>query len=107
MKKNVGLLLAMLPLLAPAFCQDEHVQRPTLGIYFFFNDFKSAESIQFNKLRDMVPGLALSYMNGLNAHFDISTTITGSFIDYYDRDGASLGQDNLLLEGDVSIKGKL
>ena len=107
MKKNVGLLLAMLPLLAPAFCQDEHVQRPTLGIYFFFNDFKSADHIQFNKLRDMVPGLALNYMNGLNAHFDLSTTVTGSFIDYYNRDGASLGQDNLLLEGDVSIKGKL
>lgn len=119
MKKNVGLLLAILPFLAPAFCQNEHIQRPTLGIYFFFNDFKTAENIratslretlrnsQFGKLRDMSPGLALNYMNGLNSHVDFTTTITGSFIDYHKRDGTMLGQDNLLLEGDVSVKGKL
>lgn len=106
MKKNVGLLLAILPFLAPAFCQNGYIQRPTLGIYFFFNDFK-ADNIQFNKLRDMLPGLALNYMNGLTPHFDWSTTLTGSFIDYYKPDGTSLGQDNLLLEGDVSVKGKL
>lgn len=107
MKKNVGLLLAILPFLAPAFCQNEHMQRPTLGIYFFFNDFKAADNIQFNKLSDMSPGLALNYMNGLTPHVDWSTTLTGSFLDYYNRDGVSLGQDNLLLEGDVSVKGKI
>jgi hypothetical protein len=119
MKKNVGLLLSILLFLAPAFCQDEHIQRPTLGIFFFFNDFKTAENIratslrqvlrdaEFGKLREMAPGLAVSYMNGLNGHFDFSTTLTGSFIDYYKPNGASLGQDNLLLEGDVSVKGKL
>lgn len=119
MKKNVGLLLAILPFLAPAFCQDDYIQRPTLGIYFFFNDFKSVENIratslrealrnaEFGRLRDMSPGLALNYMNGLTTHFDFATTLTGSFIDYNKRDGTSLGQDNLLLEGDVSLKGKL
>ena len=107
MKKNVGLLLAILPFLAPAFCQNEHLQRPTLGIYFFFNDFKSGDHIQFDKLSDMTPGLALNYMNGLDPHFDWCSTLTGSFIDYYKSDGAPLGQDNLLLEGDVSVKGKL
>src|SRR5688572_19216975 len=107
MKKNVGLLLAILLFLAPGFCQDEYIQRPTLGIFFFFNDFKTAELIratslrqvlrnsQFGKLREMLPGLALNYMNGLNAHFDFSTTLTGSFIDYNTPGGVSLGQDNL------------
>ena len=119
MKKNVGLLLAVLLFLAPAFCQDEYIQRPTLGIFFFFNDFKTAENIratslrevlrnsEFGKLREMVPGLALNYINGLNSHFDFTTTLTGSFIDYYKPNGVSLGQDNLLLEGDISVKGKL
>lgn len=119
MKKNVGLLLAVLPLLAPAFSQDDYIQRPTLGIYFFFNDFKTAENIratsfgevlrnsQFGKLKEMSPGLALNYINGITSHFDFSTSITGSFIDYKKRDGTMLGQDNLLLEGDVSVKGKL
>ena len=70
MKKNVGFLLAVLPLLAPAFSQDEYKQRPTLGIYFFFNDFTTAARIratslrevlrnaQFGKLKEMSPGLA-------------------------------------------------
>jgi len=119
MKKNVGFLLAILPLLLPAFSQDDAVQRPTLGIYFFFNDFKTAANIratslrevlrnsQFGKLKEMSPGLALNYITGLTKHFDISSTVTGSFLDYYKPDGSLLGQDNLLLEGDVSIKGKL
>jgi hypothetical protein len=55
----------------------------------------------------MSPGLALNYINGLNRHFDFTTTLTGSFLNYYDQNDAPLGQDNLLLEGDVSIKGKL
>ncbi|THU39960.1 hypothetical protein FAM09_08695 [Niastella caeni] len=119
MKKNVGFLLAVLPFLAPAFSQDDHIQRPTLGIYFFFNDFKTAANIratslqevlrtsQFGKLKEMSPGLALNYMNGLSRHFDFTSTLTGSFLDYIDQDGEFLGQDNLLLEGDVSLKGKL
>ncbi|AEW00757.1 hypothetical protein A4D02_12430 [Niastella koreensis] len=102
MKKNVGFLLAILPLLVPAFSQDDYIQRPTLGIYFFFNDFKTS-----GKLKDMTPGLALNYINGLNRHFDFTSTLTGSFLDYKTKDGVSLGQDNLLLEGDVSLKGKL
>lgn len=119
MKKTVGFLLAVLPLLAPAFSQDDHIQRPTLGIYFFFNDFKTAAEIratslrevlrnsQFGKLKDMSPGLAMSYMSGLSRHFDFSTTLTGSFLDYFKQDGTLLGEGNLLLEGDVSLKGKL
>jgi OOP family OmpA-OmpF porin len=119
MKKVVGFLLAVLPILAPAFSQDDYIQRPTLGIYFFFNDFKTAANIratslrevlrnsQFGKLKEMSPGLALNYMTGLSRHFDLTGTLTGSFLDYNKRDGTSLGQDKLLLEGDVSLKGKL
>jgi hypothetical protein len=119
MKKTVGFLLAVLPLLAPAFSQDDSIQRPTLGIYFFFNDFKTAANIratslrevlrnsQFGKLKEMSPGLALNYITGLTRHFDVTSTLTGCFLDYNKRDGTSLGQDNLLLEGDVSLKGKL
>ena len=119
MKKKVGFLLAILPLLVPAFSQDDYIQRPTLGIYFFFNDFKTAANIratslrevlrnsQFGKLKEMSPGLALNYITGLTKHFDISGTVSGSFLDYNKPDGSLLGQDNLLLEGDVSLKGKL
>ena len=102
MKKNVGFLLAILPLLVPAFSQDDYIQRPTLGIYFFFNDFSTG-----GKLKDMSPGLAMNYITGLNKHIDFTSTLTGSFLDYYNQNGDPLGQDNLLLEGDVCLKGKL
>ena len=102
MKKNVGFLLAILPILVPAFSQDDYIQRPTLGIYFFFNDFNTN-----GKLKDMSPGLAMNYINGLNKHFDFTSTLTGSFISYKKKNGVVLGQDNLLLVGDVSLKGKL
>jgi hypothetical protein len=120
MKKNVGfLLLAVLLAYAPVFCQDDHTQRPALGIYFFFDDFTTAADIratslrsvlrnnQFGKLKDMTPGLAINYMTGLSQHFDITSTLTGTFLDYFRKDGTLLGEDNLLLEGDVSVKGKL
>src|SRR5690242_20706986 len=120
MKKNVGfLLLAVLLAYAPVFCQDNHIQRPTLGIFFFFDDFTTAADIrasslrsvlrnrQFGQLKDMSPGLAINYMTGLSPHFDITSTLAGTFLDYFRKDGALLGEDNLLLEGDVCVKGKL
>lgn len=119
MKKNVGFLLTILLGCMIGFSQDEAVQRPTLGIHFFFDDFKTAWYIrnsslrqvlrdgQFGKLKEMSPGLAVNYIYGLSKHFDFSTTLTGAFLDYLKRDGESFGQDNLLLEGDVSIRGKM
>src|SRR5690349_2783875 len=112
MIKNVGFLLFAIQLAyAPVFCQDDHTQRPALGIFFFFNDFTTAADIratslrsvlrnrQFGQLKDMSPGLALNYMTGLSPHFDITSTLTGTFLDYYRRDGSLLGEDHLLLEG--------
>lgn len=107
MKKHVGLLLIILPLLAPAFCQDKYIQQPTLGINVSFNDFRPVKSIRAPSLANMSSGLALNYMNGLNAHVDFATTITGTVIDYPKPNGTLLAQESLLLEGDVSIKAKL
>jgi hypothetical protein len=119
MIKSVGFLLAILPGCMIAFSQDEAVQPPTLGIHFFFDDFKTAWYIrtsslrqvlqqhQFGKLKDMSPGLAINYICGLSKHYDFSTTLTGAFLDYIKRDGNSFGQDNLLLEADASIRGKM
>jgi hypothetical protein len=120
MKKNVGfLLLAILLAYDTVMCQDDHIQRPALGIYFFFHDFTTAADIrtsslrsvlrnrQFARLKDMSPGLALNYMTGLSAHFDLSALLTGTFLDYFRKDGSLLGEDNLLMEGDASVKAKL
>ena len=120
MKKIIGLLPALLLLHAIAFSQDdEYIQNPTLGVHFFFHDFKSATRLrnnnlgilikdkEFGKIKEMSPGLALNYLDGLNKYFDFSTTFSASFLDYQKRDGTFFGSDNLLLEGDVSIRGKM
>ena len=120
MKKVTGLLLALMLLHTITFSQDEeYIQHPTLGIHFFFNDFKSASLIrstslgsvisnkQFGKVKDMSPGLAINYLCGLSQTFDFSTTLAGSFIEYQRQDGTKFGSDNLLLEGDVSVRAKM
>lgn len=118
MLKSVGFLLAIVPGYV-SVCQVPVVQQPTLGIHFFFHDFKTPTHIrnsslrqtfrnrQFGRLKEMSPGLAVNYINGLSKRFDFTTTFSGAFLDYPKRDGAANGQDHLLLEGDVSIRGKL
>lgn len=119
MKKIRGLVLAFMLLHTIAFSQDDYVQNPTFGVHFIFNDFKTAEVIrntslgaalrnkQFGKIKDMSPGLALNYIQGLSPSFDFTSTLTGSFLDYKFKDGTTAGKDNLLLELDASIRGKM
>jgi hypothetical protein len=119
MKKIVGFLLAILLGCMSTLCQEGTIQRPTLGIHFFFDDFKTAWYIrssslrqvfrnrQFGRLKEMSPGLAINYVNGISKHYDFSATLSGAFLDYIRRDGSSFGEDNLLLEGDAAIRGKL
>ncbi len=121
MKKIAGFLLAALLLHTIAFCQknDDYIQDPTLGIQFFFHDFKTASLIratslhtvlknkQFGRIKEMSPGLALNYIQGLSRHFDVSSTVGGAFLDYPDKYGNTTGKDGFLLEGDVSLRAKL
>lgn len=120
MKKILLHLFLLLTLHEIAFAQDDNeIQNPTLGVHFFFNDFKTAQSIRntslsttlkdkkFGKIKDMSPGLAINYIDGLNKTFDFTSTLAGSFLDYIRKDGSSYGKDNFLLEGDVSVRAKM
>ena len=120
MKKIPCLIAAVLLLQSFAFSQDEDlIQGPTFGVHFFFNDFKSAEAVrknslaivfknqEFGNIKEMSPGLALSYTQGFSKYFDISATLSGSFLDYPMPGHAAFGEESLLLEGDVGIRGKM
>jgi OOP family OmpA-OmpF porin len=103
------------------FAQEEtnYTQQPALSIHFLLHDFQTATNIrssslsrvlnnkQFGRIKDMSPGLAISYSDGLSNNFDFSLTLAGSFLDYPRQDVTSSGSDKFLLEADASIRGKM
>jgi hypothetical protein len=120
MRKFGGFISALLFSHAIALGQEASlIQNPTVGIHYIFNDFKTPvylktsslseviRSKRFGKLKDMESGLALSYTQGISKHFDFTSTLIGSFSDYPTPDGTFNGLDNLLLEGDASIRAKM
>lgn len=116
-------IMAILVLQTTAFAQDapeeDYRQDPALGIHFFLMDFETATKIrnsslssvlankQFGKTKDMSPGLAISYSQGLSNHFDFSATFAGGFVDYHRRNLPPSGEDHFLMEVDASFRGKL
>jgi len=118
MKKILVSVLALLFLHA-AFAQTNNIQGPTLGVHFFLNDFEGAQKVrstsfstairekEFGKLKEMTPGIALNYIQGITKYVDVSSTLAGSFIDYPQRTRAPFNRDFFLLEGDISFRGKL
>ncbi|HUR10916.1 MAG TPA: hypothetical protein VM012_06080 [Flavitalea sp.] len=120
MKKIPGTVLAFLFLSGTGWAQNKSsVQPPTLAIHFFLNDFKGAANVrssslstairthQFGKLKDMTPGLAVNYIQGLSEHFDLTTSLGGSFLDYPFRNRGPFNKDAFLLEGDFSVRAKM
>jgi OmpA-OmpF porin, OOP family len=120
MKLNRVILIAMIisPGLLPGQIK-RPVQAPTFGVHFLYNDFKTAAAIrssslssvirnkEFAKISEMSPGIALNYLQGLSGTFDISAMLSGSFPDYPGQDGSLLGENSLLVETDISIRGKM
>ena len=120
MKKFLLVSYASVIFYFPVIGQEKSYKQPaTLGIHFVFNDFVTAQLIRssslssvlkegrFGKLKDMSQGLALSYGRGLSETFDFSSTLAGSFLSYPFQDRPASGSDNLLLEADACIRGKM
>ncbi|MEO6914775.1 MAG: hypothetical protein ABI151_03250 [Chitinophagaceae bacterium] len=102
------------------FAQDIASKKtPGIGLNFFFNDFGSAAAIRANplgsairdnklsKIKDMSPGLSITFIKGVTTHLDFATTLGGSFLDYPTSTGGTLGTDGFLLEGDASLRAKM
>lgn len=119
MQKIYGAWLACMLLSVCSFGQDaDYTRAPAIGVSFFLNDFKTATAIrstslntvldrkQFGKLKEMQPGLALTYMDGLSNHFDCAVTAAGSFVPLSVLPNGS-SADKFFLEIDASIIGKM
>lgn len=120
MKKILLHLVLLLSLTQVSFGQNkDYIQNPSLGIHFFMHDFHSADYIrktslgtafrdkEFGRIKEMSPGLAISYTEGLSNTFDFVSTLAGAFLDYPKKDGSSYGKDHFLLELDASARAKL
>ncbi len=96
----------------------DYIRPSSIGVSFILNDFETAERIrssslssvinkdQISKLREMTPGLAVSYFKGLKNHIDFAGTLAGSFARFSLNDQTATS-DQFLLEGDASVNFKL
>ena len=123
MKKFLFSLIAV-GLAAVSFAQTpmSYKKMPTLGVNFFMKDMKTAILIdktslssvlandQWAKLKDMSPGLSLTYYKGLSEHIDFMANLGGSYVKYpfSFKSGITPPADNkFLVETDANVNLKL
>ena len=119
MKKILLVIVGLSLVVTSSFGQGENKKRPSFGIHFFLNDFKTAQSIrstglanvvkskEWNKTRNMTTGVAVSYLQGLNNNLDFVGTLSGSFVDYPIAGKTPRVDPLLLLEGAATLNLKL
>lgn len=112
----VGLGLGLFTL---TFAQEEYKKSPSLGIGFILNDFKTARNLrasglpsiirskEWSRTKNMTPGLAVSYLQGLGNNLDFAGTLSGSFLDYPIEGKSLTGDPSLLLEAAATVNLKL
>ncbi|HET9824556.1 MAG TPA: hypothetical protein VFP87_04445, partial [Chitinophagaceae bacterium] len=120
MKKFLASVLVSCCLLGAGYSQTNlPIRQSAIGISFTLTDFASAQRIRstslatvfnkkdFAKFREMSPGIAVTYFQGILPRIDLAATLNGTFLDYPFRDRAAFSNNNFLLEGDVSGQFKL
>lgn len=117
--KKIFLSLLVVSAFAPSFAQSSYKKSPSLAIHFFFDDFKTAADISANGLSNvlsknewtntnrMKPGIALSYLQGLNEQVDFVATLSGSFVGKQPEVAGLLGNDYFLAEASATANLKL
>ena len=118
MKKILSAIFALYLLVPAAHAQKgEYKMQPAIGISFFLNDFVTPDRIRttslskvladkkFAKMKQMAPGLSISYFKGLADHVDFVGSLGGSFVSY-PMPGRSFS-DNFLLEASAQVNLKM
>jgi OmpA-OmpF porin, OOP family len=119
MKKILSALFALYLLVPVSYGQKENYIRPkAIGVSFFLNDFITPNRIRtsslsqvisdkkFARMREMSPGLALNYFQGISNHVDFNASLSGSFVNY-PMPGKTFFNDNFLLDANATVNLKL
>lgn len=117
--KKLLVLLSVLFFIKDGFAQTGSYIRPAaLGISFNVVDYTTAQRIrsssigtvinrkQAAKIKEMSPGLSITYFKGLRNHIDFAGTLLGSYTRVL-LDGNTTQDDQFLLEGDASVNLKM
>ncbi len=119
MKKFLVLLLANALFSFVSSGQYDEIRPTSIGVSFTLTDFITADRIrttslssvlskdQWAKLREMSPGMAISYYKGLSKHIDFAGTLAGAFLSYPFPNRPPFSQDQLLLALDASAQFKM
>ncbi|MGK2863565.1 MAG: OmpA family protein [Chitinophagaceae bacterium] len=119
MKKFLAMFVALYLIVPAGFSQKDEIRPAAIGVSFIFNDFTTADRIrsgslsrvfsnkQWAKVKEMSPGIAISYFKGLRKHVDLATTLAGSFADYSLLNRTPTSGDRFLLEADASLNLKM
>ncbi len=95
------------------------IKKPTIGLHFFYNDFRTAQLINssslgdvlknklWNKPQNMEGGFGIDYIQGLNKHIDLIGTFNGSWVDYLLPGNTFYGSSNFLLDLNAGAHFKL
>jgi len=119
MKKVLASVVALYCLLTTVNSQTKPIRQSAIGISFTLTDFLTAQRIRsgslnevmieksYAKLKDMSPGIAVTYVKGLRPRIDFAGTLHGTFVDYPFPNKPPFGNNNFLLEADASAQFKL
>ena len=110
MKKLIFSIITLI-VFTISYGQNDYKKLPSLGIHLFFNDFQTASEIRSNGIADvmrdkqwikskrMIPGLAVSYTQGLGNKLDFTAVLSGCLGEYPVPNTVPSNQQKLILEG--------
>jgi len=115
MKNIIAAVLVLSFITSKISAQVAPLRPKALGVSFIMNDFATAERIrnsslatvfsnkQWAKFKEMSPGLAITYFQGLKPRVDFAGTLAASYVAYPLRNNKPAeSSDALLLEADAS-----
>lgn len=119
MKKILALLILIVTFTQSSFAQDPSLRPRALALSFFFNDFVTPQRIRsgtlsqvlrenkWAKFREMDPGFALTYYQGVQKYIDFAGSLGFSFPSISLPNKTTSTSSSLLLEADASFNFKL